>query len=94
MPILGKLRESSRDSFESDSDWKESWDDRRNSPKTGIFDFSRSFEDRFNRFDIPFDSIDTALRVVVDRPADGFNVNIDIHLVDVDIQNKLTPNIN
>ena len=36
MPLLGELSRSSRDSFESDSDSKESWDDRLNSPKSGI----------------------------------------------------------
>ena len=36
IPLFGELSRSSRDSFESDSDSKESWDDRLNSPKSGI----------------------------------------------------------
>ena len=35
MPLLKKLSRTSRDSFESDSDSKESRDDRLNSPKSG-----------------------------------------------------------
>ena len=41
MPLFGELSRSSRDSFESDSDSKESRDDRRNSPKSCVFNFSR-----------------------------------------------------
>ena len=42
LPLFGELSRSSRDSFESDSDSKESRDDRLNSPKNGnlhFFDF-------------------------------------------------------
>ena len=41
MPLFGELSRSSQDSFESESDSKESWDDRLNSPKIGIFNFLR-----------------------------------------------------
>ena len=40
MPLLGDLNQSSLDSFESESDSKESKDDRLNLPKNGIWDFS------------------------------------------------------
>ena len=56
-PLLGELSQSSWDSFESDS---ESQDNRLNSPQKGHFDLSRFSEGRFDRFDIPFDSIDVA----------------------------------
>ena len=36
MPLLGELSRSSRDSFESESDSKESRDDRLNSTKSGF----------------------------------------------------------
>ena len=39
LPLLGELSRSSRDSFESESDSKESRDDRANSPKSGILNF-------------------------------------------------------
>ena len=55
MPLLGELSQPSQDSCESDSDSKESRDDRLNSFKSGILRFFR-----FDRFDIAFDSIDTA----------------------------------
>ena len=35
MPLFGELSRSSQDSFESESDSKESRDDRLNSPKSG-----------------------------------------------------------
>ena len=38
---MGELSRSSRDSFESDSDSKESWDDRLNSFKSGVSKFLR-----------------------------------------------------
>ena len=49
MQLLKELSRTSRDSFESDSDSKESRDVRLNSAFL-----------RFDRFDIHFDSIDTA----------------------------------
>ena len=39
MPLFGELSRSSRDSFQSDSDLKESQDDRLDSPKSGISRF-------------------------------------------------------
>ena len=41
MPLFGELSRSSYDSFESESDSSESRDDPLNSPKSGIFYFSR-----------------------------------------------------
>ena len=43
LPLFGKLSRSSWDFFESDSDSKESRDDRLNSSKSGIFIFLRCF---------------------------------------------------
>ena len=43
MPLLGELSRSSRDSFESDSDSKESWDDGLNPFKNGVSKFLRFF---------------------------------------------------
>ena len=60
MPLLGELGRTSWDSLESESDVNESWDDRRNSAKHGVFVLSIFLEDRFDRIDIRFDSIDTA----------------------------------
>ena len=44
MPLLGELGRTSRDSFESGSDPKESRDGRLNSPKSGILNFWRFTE--------------------------------------------------
>ena len=41
LPLWGKLSRSSRDPFESDSDSKESWDDRLNAFKSGLSKFLR-----------------------------------------------------
>ena len=41
LPFFGELSRSSWDSFELDSDSKESRDDRLNSLKSGVFDFLR-----------------------------------------------------
>ena len=63
MPLLKELSRTSRDSFESDSDSKESRDVRLNSFKSGILRF-------FDSIDSIFISIRSILRprVVVDRP--------------------------
>ena len=63
MPLLKELRRTSRDSFESDSDSKESRDVRLNSFKSGILRF-------FDSIDSIIISIRSILRlsVVVDRP--------------------------
>ena len=53
MPLLGELSRSSWDSFESDSDSKESRDVQLKSFKSGILIFKRVFSLRF------FDSIDS-----------------------------------
>ena len=66
MPLLKELSRTSRDSFESDSDSKESRDVRLNSFKSGILRF-------FDSIDSIFISIRSILRpsVVVDRFAEG-----------------------
>ena len=90
MQISGKFSRSSLDSCEPDSDSKESWDDRLNSPKNWYFDiFLRFFEDRFDRldrFDIPFYLIDAASEGVVDRPVD---IDVDVDII-VDAKSIIT----
>ena len=66
MPLSKELRRTSRDSFESDSDSRESWYVRLNSFKSGILRF-------FDSIDSIIISIRWILRlsVVVDRPGNG-----------------------
>ena len=51
MPLLGELSRSSQDSFESDSDSNESWDNGPDSPKVPFSNFCIFFEsiDRIER---------------------------------------------
>ena len=69
MPLLKELSQTSRDSFESDSDSKESRDVRLNSFISGILRF-------FDSIDSIFISIRSILRpsVVVDRPVECFRL--------------------
>ena len=65
MPLFGELSRASLDSFESESDSNESKDVRLSLPKSGILIFVRFSTKilasvRFDRFDIPFVSIDIA----------------------------------
>ena len=55
MPLFEKLRHTSQETFELDSDSNESQDDWLDSPKRGIFVFEFF---RFDLLDLPFDSID------------------------------------
>ena len=66
MPLLRELSRTSQDSFESDSDSKESQDDRLSSFKSGVLLFLHFFDS----IDSIFISIRSILRprVVVDRP--------------------------
>ena len=66
MQLFNELRRTSKDSFESNSDSKESWDVRLNSFKSGILRFFDSIDSIF----ISIRSI-LRLRVVVDRPGDA-----------------------
>ena len=69
MQFLGEFSQASKDSFESDSDSKESWDVWLNSFKSCILRF-------FDAIDLIFISIRSILRpsVVVDRP--GYETKI------------------
>ena len=60
MPLFGELSRSSQDSFESDSDSKESRDVRLYSPKSGISIFSSIFDS--------IDSIIRSIRSIIRRP--------------------------
>ena len=59
MPLLGELSRSSQDSFELDSDLKESWDDWLNSYKNGISKICAFFlfEHRIDRIDQTYRAI-------------------------------------
>ena len=63
MPLFGELSRSSRDSFESDSDSKESRDVRLYSPKSGISIFSSIFDS--------IDSIICSVRSIMCPGVDG-----------------------
>ena len=67
MPLLGELNRSSRDSFESDSDSKESRDVRLNSPKSVILKISCFFEYRIDRIDRTDRSIDRSIESIDGR---------------------------
>ena len=70
MPLFGELSRSSRDSFESDSDSKESRDVRLYSPKSGISIFSSIFDS--------IDSIICSVRSIMCPGVDGDRPVVDV----------------
>ena len=76
MPFLKELSRSSQDSFELESDSKESRDVWLNSPKSGIWIFSRFFEYGIDRTDRLIDPIDRSIRSI-DRSLQTIDRSVD-----------------
>ena len=61
MLFSGELSRLPKGSFKSDSDSKESWDDRLYSVKSGVLNFSNFFEYRIDRIDRTYRTVSVSI---------------------------------